>query len=125
MFAKLQTRRDIPLLATYAFQYWNIGLVKYTYCRYTAVQPTLIEVTNLWSNFYDNIAKLHDDETPQLASFAFQCRNAVNVKCIRLRCFKSPTCRALFCDKFAKLDNDDIRSLGCFKSCTLTSYLSP
>jgi len=60
MFAKLQTRRDIPLLATYAFQYRNVVLVKYTYCRYTAVQPTLIEVTHLWYNFYDNIAKLQD-----------------------------------------------------------------
>ena len=60
MFAKLQTGRDIPLLATYAFPYRNVGLVKYTYCRYTAVQPTLIEVTHLCYNFYDNIAKLQD-----------------------------------------------------------------
>ena len=62
--------------------------------------------------FYDNIAKLQDDDSPQIANFAFHCGNAVYVKCIcSLRCFKSPTCRALFCDKFAKLYNDDIRSL--------------
>jgi len=80
MFPKLQTRRDIPLLATYAFQYRNVGLVKYTYCRYTAVQLTLIEVTHLWYNFHDNIAKLQDDETPQITNFAFHGRNAVSVK---------------------------------------------
>ena len=82
MLAKLQTRRDIPLLATYAFQYRYVALAKNTYCRYTAVQPTLIEVTHLWYNFYDNNAKLQDDETPQIANSAFHCRckNAVLVK---------------------------------------------
>jgi len=84
MFAKLQTRRDIPLLATYVFQYRNVALVKYTYCRYTAVQPTLLEVTHLWSNFYDNIAKLQDDETPQIANFACHCRNTVLVKYVNV-----------------------------------------
>jgi len=84
MFAKLQTRRDIPLLATYAFQYRNVGLVKYTYCRYTAVQPTLIEVTHLRYSFYDNIAKLQGDDTPQTANFAFHCRNAVLVKYVNV-----------------------------------------
>ena len=53
-----------------------------------------------------------NDELPQLANFAFQCRNPVYVKYIcSLRCFKSPRCRALFCDKFAKLYIDDMRSL--------------
>ena len=84
MFARLQTRRGIPLLATYAFQYRNVGLVKYTYSRYTAVKLTLIEVTHLWYNFYDNIAKLQDDETPQIANFAFHCRNAVLVKYVNV-----------------------------------------
>ena len=71
MFAKLQARRDIPLLAKEVFQYRNVSLVKYTYCRYAAVQPTLFEVTDLWYNFYDNIPKLQNDETPQIANFAF------------------------------------------------------
>jgi len=70
----------IPQLAKYVFQYSNASLVKYTYCRYNAVQPTLFEVTDLWYNFYDNIAKLRNDETPQIANFAFHCRNAVLVK---------------------------------------------
>ena len=84
MFPELQTRRDIPLLATYAFQYRNVGLVKYTYCRYTAVQLTLTEVTQLWHNFYDNIAELQDDETPQIANLEFHCRNAVLVKYVNV-----------------------------------------
>jgi len=84
MFAKLQTRRDIPQLAKYVFQYRNAGLVKYTYCRYTAVQPTLFEVTDLWNNFYGNIAKLQNDETPQIANFSFHCRNAVLVKYVNV-----------------------------------------
>ena len=44
------------------------------------MQLTLIEVTHLWYNFYDNIAKLQDDETPQITNFAFHGRNAVSVK---------------------------------------------
>jgi len=85
MFAKFQTRRDIPQIAKYVFHYGNAGLVKYTYCRYTAVQLTLIEATHLWYNFYDNIAKLQNNETPQISNFAFHCRNAVLVKYVNVR----------------------------------------
>ena len=48
------------------------------------MQPTLIGVTHLWYYFYDNIAKLQDDETPQIANFAFQCSNAVLVKYVNV-----------------------------------------
>jgi len=62
----------------------NAGLVKYTCCRYTEVQPTLFEITNLWCNFCDSIAKLQNDETPQIANLEFHCRNAVLVKYVKV-----------------------------------------
>jgi len=60
-FAKRQND-EIYQFVNFAFQCRNAGLVKYTYCRYTAVQPTLLEITKRSYNFCDNIAKLQNDD---------------------------------------------------------------
>jgi len=66
--------------------------MKYKYCRYTAVQPTLFEIANHSYNFCD-IVKLQSDEIPQIANFAFHGRNAVLVKNVNIlspRLFYNP-----------------------------------
>jgi len=50
----------------------------------TAVQSTLLEITNHWCSWCDNIAKLKNAETPQIPNFAFYCRNAVLVKYVNV-----------------------------------------
>ena len=78
-FAKRQSNEIYHSLWTSHFSAgmlvrWNIHTVA------TAVQPTLVEMTNHWCNLLENSAKLKNAEKPQIPNFAFHCRNAVLVK---------------------------------------------